>query len=236
MTLRKPLLALILSLVISLSLVAFIQLERGNPSPISFKSPLAAEMPFRSPLNMWAFPTFSYYTAPFSSQFIFDDATNGAQSVLANNSTRAEVYDFIVANPGVAFRDICAGLNIAIGTAEFHLGVLKKAGLISFMRDGKFKRFFASKTFSQTEMKLLSFLRHDTARAIVKKLAAENTVNHRALASHLCITSQGLTWQMNRLKMEGIVKGSSDGIRVTYQISEAYATVLPQLLSSFETA
>jgi hypothetical protein len=44
------------------------------------------------------------------------------------------VYNFAVANPGIQFRGICNGLGIAIGTAEFHLGVLKKAELISFVR------------------------------------------------------------------------------------------------------
>ena len=229
--LSKPLLALILSLVIALSVFTFVKLEKNSFANFNLGS--LSNLPSRNQLNLPTFPTPSYCTPAFSSQQSFEDAANETQSTPIDNATRADVYEFIVANPGVQFRGICAGLDIAIGTAEFHLGVLKKAGLISFVRDGKFKRFFASKRFSQTEMRLLSLLRHETARAIIKKVIAEKAVNHSALASHLFMTSQGLTWQMSRLKGAGIVQESYSGIRVTYSINEAYTAILPQLLTCF---
>jgi predicted transcriptional regulator len=153
---------------------------------------------------------------------------------LISNSTQLEVYNFIVANPGIQFRGICNALCIAIGTAEFHLGVLKKAGLISFVRDGKYKRFFVSKKFSDKEMKLISFLRHETIGKIVQKLVSETTVSRPKLASHLCITSQGLTWQIKRLKAEGIIKENSDGIKLIYSLNGPYEQALPELLSIIE--
>ena len=167
-------------------------------------------------------------------QIGLQDANKDSTSSITNNSTtRSAVYDFIVANPGVQFRGICTGLSIAIGTAEFHLGVLKKAGLISFVRDGKYKRFFASKKFSVKEMKLISFLRHETIKEIIEKISLK-TVPHSKLASHLCITSQGLTWQINRLREEGIIKETRNGVRITYSLNEAYVQVLPELLYVIE--
>jgi predicted transcriptional regulator len=132
------------------------------------------------------------------------------------------VYNFAVANPGIQFRGICNGLGIAIGTAEFHLGVLKKAELISFVRDGKYKRFFATKKFSTKEMKLISLLWHQTTREILKTLAGQKTVSHGKLASDLYITSQGLTRQMNRLREEGIVHGNFISTKITYSLNEGY--------------
>jgi predicted transcriptional regulator len=157
-----------------------------------------------------------------------------AQFPLINNSTRAEVYEFIVANPGIQFRGICTGLGIAIGTAEFHLGVLKKAGLISFFRDGKYKRFFVSKMFSVKEMKLISLLRHETTKQILKTITARKTVSHSKLASDLSISSQALTWQMNRLREEGIVQEDCTATRVIYSLNEAYVQSLPILLCTIE--
>jgi predicted transcriptional regulator len=157
----------------------------------------------------------------FSSQVALEDAAN---------STRTQIYDFIVSNPGIQFRGICSGLEIAIGTAEFHLGILKKAGLISFVRDGKYKRFFASNKFSSTETKLISLLRHETMRGILNIISAAKTISHSKLASNLSITSQGLTWQMNRLREEGIVQEFTDGIKVIYSINETYLKALPELL------
>jgi DNA-binding transcriptional ArsR family regulator len=212
---RKPVLALILSLVIAFSFIALIQLEKNSSLSFNLNTSLSK---------------FSFLTPAFSNQPAFEDVIKEAQFPLIENATRADVYEFIVANPGIQFRGICTGLGIAIGTAEFHLGVLKKAGLISFVRDGKFKRFFASRKFSQKEMKLIALLRHETIREILKTILSKKTISHCKLASDLSITSQGLTWQMSRLQEEGIIQENCAGMKVTYSINELYAQELPKLL------
>jgi predicted transcriptional regulator len=153
-----------------------------------------------------------------------------------NNATRVAIYDFIKANPGVQFRGICTQLGISIGLAEFHLGVLKKAGLISFFRDGRYKRFFASKKFSQKQMKLISLLRHDTTRSIIKTMLEGKQASHSELSCHLAITSQGVTWQMNRLKKDDIIQESKDGMKITYSLENAYAPILTELVNLVEQA
>jgi predicted transcriptional regulator len=216
LNLKKISLALILSFVIVVSLVAIIQLEKNNSLSIGpnapFNSNLAGQGIFET--------TFVATTNYIYSQSALEES----------NSTRTEVFNFIDANPGIQFRGICAGLDIAIGTAEFHLGVLKKAGLISFFRDGKYKRFFVTKKFSLREMKLISLLRHETPRKILERITNENTVSHHDLASYLSITSQGLTWQMNKLRKEGIIQESRDGIKVTYTLNETCLPMLTDLL------
>lgn len=228
MVLRKSLLAIVLSLVIFFSLIALIQLEENSSLSINPAIPLASNLHSNVGVRFWTFPS-------FSSQPVFEDIVKVTQPSLISNSTRTEVYDFIVANPGIQFRGICAGLSIAIGMAEFHLGILKKAGLISFVRDGKYKRFFAAKKFSVKEMKLISLLRHETIREILKAIAAETTVSHGKLASDLSITSQGLTWQMNRLREQGIVQGNRTATKVTYSLNEVYVQALPELLCIIES-
>jgi predicted transcriptional regulator len=180
------------------------------------------------------YPAPTYCIPVFYNQIGLQDVVKESPIFLSSNSTRTEVYNFVVANPGIQFRAICTGLSIAIGTAEFHLGILKKAGLISFVRDGKYKRFFASKKFSQKEMKLLSLLRHETIRKILKTLSDEKTVSHNKLASNLLITSQGLTWQMNRLREEGVIQECCYRIKVTYSLKEEYVQLLPELICVIE--
>lgn len=234
MTPRRPLLALTLSLVIAFSLIALIQLEKNSSLSFSLTAPLASNSaPPTDQFRLLTFPANSFYTPEFSGQPAFEVAQE-AQLPLISNSTRTEIYSFIVANPGIQFRGICTGLGIAIGTAEFHLGVLKKAGLIASVRDGKYKRFFASKKFSGKEMKLISLLRHETVREILKTIAAEKMVSHGKLASDLSITSQGLTWQMNRLRAEGVIQENFAATKVTYSLNEVYVQVLPELLCMIE--
>lgn len=228
LVLRKSLLAMFLSVVIVFSLIAMVQLEKNSSLSFNPTVPLGSNLASNSGVSLWTFPA-------FSSQPTFEDAVRVVQPSLISNSTRAEVYDFIVANPGIQFRGICTGLSIAIGTAEFHLGVLKKAGLISFVRDGKYKRFFVTKKYSVKEMKLISMLRHETTREILKTITAKKTVSHGKLASDLSITSQGLTWQMNRLREQGIVEGNCTATKVTYSLNEVYVQVLPELLCIIES-
>ena len=225
---RKSLFALILSLVIFFSLIALIQLEKDSFLSLNQNIPVASNLPSNGGVSLWTFSEFSF-------QPVFEDLAKVTQPSLISNSTRTEVYDFIVANPGIQFRGICTGLSIAIGTAEFHLGVLKKAGLISFVRDGKYKRFFVTKKYSVKEMRLISVLRHETTREILKTITAEKTVSHGKLASNLSITSQGLTWQMNRLREQGIVQGNCTATKVTYSLNEVYVQVLPKLLCIIES-
>ena len=223
MTLRKPVLALMLSFSIAISLIALIQLEKNSSLNFNSTTPLSSNLPPKDQIGLWTYPTFAIQPA-------FQNAFKETESSLVSNSTRTEVYEFIVANPGIQFRGICTGLSVAIGTAEFHLGVLKKAGLISFFRDGKYKRFFAAKKFSTNDMKLISLLRHKTTRQILKTIAAEKTVSHSKLASNLSITSQGLTWQMNRLKEAQLVQENWVGIKVTYSVNALYTSSLNELL------
>jgi len=225
---RKSLIAIILSIVIAFSLIAIIQLEKNSSPNTKPTVSLSSNLPSNDGVRFWTF-------SAFYSQPAFEDVVKVTQPSLISNSTRTEVYNFVVANPGIQFRGICTGLGIAIGTAEFHLGILKKAGLISFVRDGKYKRFFVTKKFSAREMKLISLLRHETTREILKTIAVEKTVSHGKLASELYITSQGLTWQMNRLREQGIVQGNCNATQVTYSLNEDYLQALPELLCIIES-
>jgi predicted transcriptional regulator len=234
LNLKKKSVALALILIITLSSIALLHLEKRYRAKFDLHSLVSQNSDFGCQFNSLNSAKILHCTTISLSQSIFGDNIKKIEISTINNSTRAEVFNFIVSNPGTQFRGICAGLGIAIGSAEFHLGVLKKAGLISYIRDGKYKRFFASKSFSRKEMQLISLLRHKTIREILKKLTMEKNISHCKLASFLSITSQGLSWQMNRLREEGIIQQKPNGIRIIYAVSEPYVSMLPQLISLTE--
>jgi len=147
------------------------------------------------------------------------------------NSTRAAIFDFAKANPGVQFRGICSELGLSIGLAQFHLGVLTRAGLISFFRDGKYKRFFEAKRFSKKQMKIISILRHETAGNILRTILKRKHASHSELACELSITSQGLTWHINRLEKEGLIQDTKDGMKTIYSIENSFAPMLTEMSS-----
>jgi len=146
-----------------------------------------------------------------------------------NQSTRAEIFSLIQDTPGVHFRGICDNLALSIGVVQYHLAVLVSAGLVTMYSDGKMQRYFEAKKYTPRKMQLISLLRHKTSGAILNALKCGGTVGHGELASELSITSQGLTWQMRRLRKEGVVQVASDGLRLTYFLEKADSEILAEL-------
>jgi predicted transcriptional regulator len=151
-----------------------------------------------------------------------------------NNGTRTQIYNYIEENPGVQFRGVCAGLSIPVGLAQYHLGVLIKAGLVSFIRDGRYKRFFPSKKFSRKEMLTISLLRHKTARKILEALLDKKQLSHGELANEVSITSQALTWQMKRVGKTQFVLQTNEGLKTIYSLDENSTSTLIQYLAFVE--
>lgn len=149
----------------------------------------------------------------------------------AVNSTRLQIFDYINANPGVQFRAICAGLTIPVGLAQYHLGVLVKSGLVSFVRDGKYKRFFVAKKFTQKQVAAITMLRHKTAKRIIEVLLAKKQVSHSKLADEVRISSQALTWQMKNLKNTDFVLQVNDGLKTIYSIDASAQPLLETSLT-----
>jgi DNA-binding transcriptional ArsR family regulator len=164
----------------------------------------------------------------------FSAPVSANSQVPFTNSTRTQIYNYIEGNPGVQFRGICAALSLSVGLAQYHLGVLIKAGLVSFIRDGRYKRFFPSKKFSKKEMLTISLLRHKTAKRILEALLHKKQLSHGELACEVSITSQALTWHMKRLGKTEFVLQTSEGLRTIYSLDEKSTPMLMQYLALVE--
>ena len=110
-----------------------------------------------------------------------------------------------------------------------------KGGLISNRRDGRNKRYFESKKFSSTEMKIISVLRHETAEKILTILHDDESASHGNLAQRLNISSQALTWHMKQLKESGLVTGLADGITIKYSLDEAQVATVEWCINVITT-
>jgi predicted transcriptional regulator len=145
--------------------------------------------------------------------------------------TRAQIYNYIDENPGIQFRAICAGLCLPIGLVQYYLSGLTKAGLVSFIRDDRYKRFFISKRFSKREMTAISLLRHKTAKKIVEVLLCKKQLSHGRLACEVSITSQALTWQMNSLRSTKFILQVENGLKTIYFLNESSAPLLQKYMT-----
>ena len=179
--------------------------------------------------SLKAIPINEYLMVAFP-PFITVQAPDASQSVLTN-STRSQIFDYIHQNPGMQFRAISSALCLPLGLAQYHLGVLVKAGLVSFVRDGRYKRFFVSKKFSRKQMLAISLLRHKTVKKIVEALLRKKQLSHGKLASEVSITSQALTWQMKSLRNTEFILQTNDGLKKIYSIDKNSALMLEKCLT-----
>ncbi len=106
-----------------------------------------------------------------------------------------------------------------------------KGGLVSNRRDGRNKRYFESKKFSSIEMKIISVLRHETARKILIILHDDESASHGKLAQRLNISSQAVTWNMKQLKESGLVIGRAEGNTIKYSLDETHLVTLKQCIN-----
>lgn len=151
-------------------------------------------------------------------------------SRLLNQSTRIEIYSFVKNNPGIHFRGICDNLGLPIGVVQYHLGLLTRAGLLLVHRDRQYKRYFETQRFGEIEMKMISLLRHETVRRILAVLSERDSIFHKDLAVKLDISSQALTWQMNRLRKTGLVDAVKEGMKVKYLLNQENAMTVKSCL------
>jgi predicted transcriptional regulator len=148
-----------------------------------------------------------------------------------SNSNCTQIYNYIDENPGIQFRAICAGLCLPVGLVQYYVAGLTKAGLVSFIRDGRYKRFFISKRFSKREMAAISLLRHKTAKKIVEVLLCKKQLSHGKLACEVSITSQALTWQMKALRNTAFILHVNEGLKTIYSLDESSAPLLQKYLA-----
>ncbi|MEX2718946.1 MAG: winged helix-turn-helix transcriptional regulator [Candidatus Sigynarchaeota archaeon] len=130
-----------------------------------------------------------------------------------NASTRESIFALIASNPGIHFRDICRRLNKEIGVIQYHLRVLERFNLVTSERDGRFTRFFVkSAHFDGIAKNILASWQRPVERRILSSLAmdSDNPGIMKSVMADCGVTSQAITWHMNRLKVNGLIQ-STDG-------------------------
>jgi len=233
----KSLVAIFLISILIISVGFMIQKQKNSFSKITISQQSNVNKETNTPTAAFFYRYFfslsdDFITQPmtFSSYTRFSEKTT-----LLENNSRTEIFRYIQANPGVQFRAICSSLGLSIGVVQFHLAVLHRNGLIKWMYIGRYKRFFAAAgKFSRKEMEIIARLKLETVKNILKTLLKEKIVVHHELAIKLQISSQGLTWQINRLQNTGLIKENRKGLNVSYSLNTSNIIALTYALNLVE--
>jgi predicted transcriptional regulator/outer membrane protein assembly factor BamB len=148
-----------------------------------------------------------------------------AKAKLDNNKNRNTVLQYIVDNPGVTAVDVSKALKMNLGTTRYHLFILTaNHRIITHKEDSKFLRYFTNAgKYSEKERSLLSLMRREPLKRILKTLAERPGLSNLELAKELNVSTAAVHDNVNELYTRGIVTKDAQGDRgYGYAIKEEY--------------
>ncbi len=146
-----------------------------------------------------------------------------------------KIYECIVNNPGIHFRELSRITNIQIGVLEYHLDKLERSDLITSKIDGKYRRYYAINIHSPGERYLLGILRQDIARKIVIIILEKKLVSARDINKELKLTNASLVYYLKKLLNYNIIDYKIENDEKLYfsKSPEKIANVLIKYRRSF---
>ena len=134
-----------------------------------------------------------------------------------DNSTD-HIHRFIEENPGCHLRKIKKELDLAMGTVQYHLDKLEKAGRITSQRQGLHKYYFVVGAFEENEKQLLEVLSNETAREILMFIIEQKYPSQTEISKHMRISPASVSWQIRRLLDYGIIDEIKEGKFKRYKL------------------
>lgn len=124
-------------------------------------------------------------------------------------AARRRIYAYVTSHPGAYLREIQRALDAPMGSLEYHLDQLEKAGLVAIEQDAN-KRFFPART-SAEDVRLLSLLRREALRRIVSILLETGTCTHKELVARTSYPPSTVTFHVAKLVEAELVDRERDG-------------------------
>jgi DNA-binding MarR family transcriptional regulator len=122
------------------------------------------------------------------------------------NDSRRLIYQFILKNPGIHFRDLSRRLNLKIYNLKYHISILIKNGYIIQKKEGGFVRFFVQDKISNSDKKIFFYLRQKTTRNIILITLSCIAISQKELCELLEKSPSTINFHINKLLKEGIIE------------------------------
>ena len=90
-----------------------------------------------------------------------------SKNEVLNLSTRKQIYDFIVKNPGLHLREIYRSLKMSEGSIKYHLDYLNKRNLVNSVSENGYTRYYASDKLGREQNQLIGILRQEVPGQIL---------------------------------------------------------------------
>jgi predicted transcriptional regulator len=134
------------------------------------------------------------------------------------DNTTDQILRFIEENPSCHLRKIKKELDLAMGTVQYHLDRLEKAGRITSQKQGLHKHYFLVGAFEENEKQLLEVLSNETTREILMFIIEQKYPSQSEISKHIAISSPSVSWQIKRLQDYGVIEEIREGKFKRYKL------------------
>ncbi|HLE97449.1 MAG TPA: helix-turn-helix domain-containing protein [Candidatus Thermoplasmatota archaeon] len=134
--------------------------------------------------------------------------------------SRRRVYQHLLRIPGAHMREIGRVLGMPMGTLEYHLNYLVKAGLLSAREDPRYTRYFPTGGVDRREKDVLAVLRQETPRRIATLLLQTPDASHGEIHAHFRVSASTLSFHLKKLVHAGVCIQTKTGRENLYRVAD----------------
>ncbi len=138
---------------------------------------------------------------------------------------RKDIYTYIAEHPGEHLANITKRFDLGSSSARYHLSVLEGMDKIVSHKNGKYKRYYINKngyskyTNGNGYKHIMSALKNNTARKIVKFLISNPESNQKRVSIALKIHPSTVNWHAKRLRDAEIISKQKKGKEIVYELN-----------------
>lgn len=142
------------------------------------------------------------------------------------DGVRKDIYSYISENPGEHMANITKSLSLSSSSTRYHLSVLEGMDKVVSHKNGKYKRYYVNQngyskyTNGNGYKHIMSALKNNTARKIVKFLLSNPGSNQKNVSSALNIHPSTVNWHAKRLNDAEIISKQRKGKEIVYSLNQ----------------
>lgn len=133
---------------------------------------------------------------------------------------RRRIFDYVRSRPGSHLRKIQRDLGLPLGTLEYHLYVLERAGLLAVRQSGRFKAFFVEGSMDRRDKDLLYYLRQSMPRRITMQVVHRPGITFQGLSARMPLSPSTVSFHLRKLVHAGILREQRVGREKIYECPE----------------
>jgi predicted transcriptional regulator len=146
--------------------------------------------------------------------------------------TSEKILRFVEDNPGCHLRQIKGDLGIAMGTVQYKLGRLDKAGKIRSKRHGLYRYYFSA-TVLKNQEDILEALTQETSREILMFIIERVNPTQTEISDNIMISSASVNWHIRRLTELSLISQEIDGKYKRYHLVKDSRIIIALLKSYY---